>query len=131
MTDRLRVLLCRRLITSRPDSSSFLASPSVFWHAGPADSTGALDRETDGMRVWGPYFEGAQLKMMRRRQEGRDAAASGTSKAKRERDGRLPLRDEPTSERIKRQVGETDEGRPSRNGTDGRVSLALCIERKG
>jgi hypothetical protein len=38
----------------------------------------------------------------------------------RERDGRLPLRDEPTSERIKRQVGETDEDQVGTGRTDGR-----------
>ncbi len=42
---------------------------------------------------------------------------------KAERDGRLPLRDEPTSERIKRQVGETDEDQVGTGRTGGR-SLA-------
>lgn len=50
-------------------------------------------------------------------------------------DGRLPLQDEPTSERIKRQVGETDEdqvgtGRTGRSRLFGTWASILYTKRK-
>lgn len=78
------------------------------------------------------FFERAQLKMIRRWQEGvrldglHRREVKGREESK--RDGRLPLRDEPTSERIKRQVEETDEDQVGTGRTDGR-SLArdVCV----
>lgn len=70
--------------------------------------------------------------MMRQWQEGGEMLLGWfTYTRQRERDGRLPLRDEPTSERIKRQVGETDEDQVGTGRTDGRSDRDVCIERKG
>lgn len=122
-------------ITSRPGSTFASSSPSppsvAGWHAGPGLTRRArwIEREC----ALGPLFsEGAQLKMMRQWQEGGEMLLGWfTYTRQRERDGRLPLRDEPTSERIKRQVGETDEDQVGTGRTDGRSDRDVCIERKG
>jgi hypothetical protein len=95
-----------------------------------ADSTGALDRE--GMRVGAPFFPKAHSwRWCGDGRRGVRCCWDGLHIQGRERDGRLPLRDEPTSERIKRQVGETDEDQVGTGRTDGRLDRDVCIERKG